>query len=122
MTTNLLRCIVPAILITTLGMGCARTNHSPMPTIDPKIKEQLDAPIDCTTAKQDIATLEDARASVAKEVISGARAIIPFSAAAGVATGDEQDRAEVATGVYNDRIDAKVAAIKRKCIAYLGEV
>jgi hypothetical protein len=93
-----------------------------MPTIDPKIKEQLDAPIDCTTAKQDIATLEDARASVAKEVISGARAIIPFSAAAGVATGDEQDRAEVATGVYNDRIDAKVAAIKRKCIAYLGEV
>jgi hypothetical protein len=112
----------PAVLVTALALGCARTNHSPMPTIDPKVKEQLEAPIDCSTAKQDVATLEDARASVAKEVVSGARGIIPFTAAAGVVTGDEQDRAEVATGVYNDQIDAKVAAIKRKCVAYLGEV
>jgi hypothetical protein len=93
-----------------------------MPTIDPAIKEQLDSPINCETAKVDIATLEKERASVAKQVISGARAIIPFSAAVGVVTGDEQDRLEVASGNYNDRIDAKIAAIKRRCVAYLGEV
>jgi len=112
MKINLLRLTVTAIPVGTLAVGCARTNHAPMPTIDPKIKEQREAPIDCSTAKEDVATLEDASASVTKEVFSGARPVIPFSEAAGVITGDEQDRAEVATGVCNDRIDAKIAAVK----------
>ena len=73
-------------------------------------------------SKEDIASLEDARASVAKQVISGVRAVNPFSAAAGVVLGDEQDRLQVASGKYNDKIDAKIAQIKRKCVAYLGEV
>ena len=118
----IIRVVIPVIVATTLSAGCARTNNSPMPTIDPALKEQLNSPINCETAKVDIATLEEERASVAKQVISGARAIIPFSAAVGVVTGDEQDRLDVASGDYNDRIDAKIAAIKRRCIAYLREV
>ena len=122
MKTKLLQVTASALLCGTLCMGCARTNHSPMPTIDLAVKEKLNAPINCSTAKHDIAILEEERASVAKQILSGARAVIPFSAVAGVITGDEQDRVEVATGVYNDRIDAKIAAIKRKCVAYLGNV
>ena len=122
MKTNLLRITLPAVLASVCVVGCARTNHSPMPTIDPEVRARLDAPVRCETARQDIAYLEDQKASTAKQVISGARAIIPFSAAAGVVMGDEQDRAEVATGVYNDRIDAKIAAIKRKCVGYLNGV
>ena len=122
MKSRIVRIAAPVLIATTFAVGCARTNNSPMPTINPAIKEQLNSPINCTTAKVDIATLEKERASVAKQVISGARAVIPFSAAAGVVTGDEQDRLDVASGDYNDRIDAKIAAIKRRCVAYLGEV
>lgn len=122
MKSSILKISISAIVASTCIVGCARPNNSPMPTIDPAVEEQLKSPITCETAKVDIATLENAKASVAKQVISGARAIIPFSAAAGVVTGDEQDRLDVASGDYNDRIDAKIAAIRRKCVAYLGEV
>ena len=118
----IVRITIPAIIATTFTVGCNRTNHSPRPTIDPAVEEQLRSPITCETAKVDIATLENAKASVAKQVLSGVRAVNPFSAAAGVVMGDEQDRLDVASGNYNDRIDAKIAAIKRRCVAYLGEV
>lgn len=122
MKATLVRVITPLILVSCLSVGCSRPNLSPRPTIDPKVQGDLDAPVNCSTAKQDIATLEDERASVAKQIASGARAINPFSAAAGIVLGDEQDRLEVASGEYNDKIDAKIAQIKRKCVAYLGEV
>lgn len=122
MKATLIRIITPLTLISCVSAGCSRPNYSPRPTIDPKVQEQLEAPINCATAKEDIASLEDARASVAKQVISGVRAVNPFSAAAGVVLGDEQDRLQVASGKYNDKIDAKIAQIKRKCVAYLGEV
>ncbi len=118
MNYTVLRVAIPAIMATSFIVGCARPNNSPMPTIDPAIQKQLDSPINCETAQVDIATLEREKASVAKQVVSGARAIIPFSAAVGVVTGDEQDRLEVASGNYNDRIDAKIAAIKGRCVAY----
>jgi len=122
MNSTLVRIIIPLALVSIFSVGCSRPNRSPVPTIDPEVKKQLDAPINCATAKQDIATLEDEKASVAKQVISGARSIIPFSAAAGIVMGDAGDRIEVATGEYNNKIDAKIAQIRRKCVAYLGEV
>ena len=122
MKTAIFRIAIPAIVASTCIVGCARPNNSPRPTIDPAVEEQLRSPITCETAKVDIATLENAKASVAKQVISGVRAVNPFSAAAGVVLGDERDRLDVASGDYNDRIDAKIAAIKRRCVAYLGEV
>lgn len=122
MKATLIRIITPLTLVSCLTLGCSRQNLSPRPTIDPKVQEELDAPVNCSTAKQDIATLEEARASVAKQIVSGARAVVPFSAAAGIVMGDEQDRLKVASGEYNDKIDAKIAQIRRKCVAYLGEV
>jgi hypothetical protein len=122
MKSILIRVITPLAFVSCLSVGCSRTNHSPVPTIDPQVKQQLEAPINCATAKQDIATLEDERASVAKQIISGARSVIPFSAAAGIVMGDAGDRFEVATGEYNEKIDAKISQIRRKCVAYLGEV
>jgi hypothetical protein len=122
MNINLCLLTLSTVLISVCVTGCARTNYAPMPTIDPQVKERLDAPVNCETARRDIAYLEEHKASVAKQVVSGARAIIPFSAAAGVVTGDEQDRAEVATGMYNDRIDTKIAEITRQCGGYLNGV
>lgn len=106
---------VPFLALTVMTTGCARKNLSPMPTIDDKAKEDLAAPVNCATARQDIATLQDEKASVAKQVVSGARSVIPFSAAAGLVLGDQRDRMEVASGVYNDKIEAKIAEIRSKC-------
>ena len=112
----------PLLFITVITTGCARQNLSPHPTIDDQAKKDLDAPVNCATAKQDIATLEEEKASVAKQVVSGVRSIVPFSAAAGIILGDQRDRMEVATGDYNDKIEAKIAEIQRKCPAAAGTV
>ena len=56
---------ITSLLIATLTTtGCARKNISPRPTIDDKAKEDLAAPVNCATAQEDIATLEDEKASV----------------------------------------------------------
>lgn len=119
---NIATFVITSLMIITLtSTGCARKNHSPMPTIDDKAKEDLAAPVNCSTARNDIATLEQEKASVAKQIVSGARSVIPFSAAAGIVMGDQRDRVEVATGEYNDKIDAKIAEIRRKCGIVIGE-
>lgn len=121
MKSTPIRLLALLTLITCSSIGCAgRKNLSPLPTIEPRAKESLEAPVNCSTAKQDIAVLEDERASVAKQILSGVRSVVPFSAAAGILLGDYKDRAEVATGMYNEAIDDKIAQIKRRCVAYLG--
>jgi len=116
MKTSLLSSIVPVMMVLVSLSGCAnRTNLSPHPTISPEAKESLEAPINCSTAYRDIEVLEDEKASVGKQIISGVRAVVPFSAAAGILMGDYRDRAEVATGKYNEDIEAKIAEIKRQC-------
>lgn len=120
MKTALLSSIIPAMLVLASLSGCAnRTNLSPMPSIAPEAKEALDAPVDCGTAERDIQVLESEKASVGKQILSGVRAVVPFSAAAGILMGDYRDRAEVATGKYNEDIEAKIAEIRRKCGTYL---
>jgi hypothetical protein len=95
--------------------GCNRRNLSPMPTISDEAKAELAAPIDCSRARQDVAILEEEKASVAKEIAAGARSIIPFSAAAGILLGDYRDRIQVATGQYNSDIEAKISLIRAQC-------
>jgi hypothetical protein len=90
-----------------------------MPTIAPEAKAALDAPINCLTAQRDIQILEEEKASVGKQILSGVRAVVPFSAAAGILMGDYRDRAEVATGQYNADIEAKIAQIRQKCGTYM---
>ena len=116
MKTSLLYSIVPALTVLATLSGCAdRANLSPRPTISEDAKESLAAPINCSTASRDIKVLEDEKASVGKQILSGVRAVVPFSAAAGILMGDYRDRAEVATGQYNADIEAKIAEIKRRC-------
>lgn len=98
-----------------LGACSNRENLSPLPSIDPKVKANLAAPVDCRYAKRDIALLEEEKASVAKQLLSGVRSVMPIAAVAGILMGDYRDRAEVATGQYNADIEAKIEHIKRTC-------
>ena len=73
------------------------------------------ARIDCATASGDIRALQSEKAHVAQRLVEGAAAIYPASAVMGVATGTESTKLSVATGDYNDAIDARIAEIKRTC-------
>lgn len=92
-----------------------RQNLSPMPSVSADAKRELKQPVNCATAKQDVATLQAEEASVAKQMISGVRSVFPIAAAAGILMGDYRDRVQVATGQYNSDLEAKIAEIKATC-------
>jgi hypothetical protein len=86
-----------------------------MPSISEEATSELNKPIDCRTARRDIQILEEERASVAKQILSGVRSVLPIAAVAGLLMGDYSDRVKVASGQYNDAIAAKIDHIRSIC-------
>ena len=113
MKTKLL--LVTSVFALSLSACSDRKNLSPLPSISEESKAAVAKPTECRTAESDIAVLREERASVAKQLISGVRSVMPIAAAAGILLGDYKDRVKVATGKYNSDIDAKIAEIQRKC-------
>ena len=71
--------------------------------------------IDCRTAYGDLRVLQSEKADLAQRVVEGATAVYPAGAVMGVLTGTEGTKISVATGDYNQMIDDRMAAIRRKC-------
>ena len=103
----MLRLLV-AVLLVLAWTGCAAP-------ISDTAKEGLAKPVDCSTAEQDIATLEAEKASVAEQAAAGARSVVPAAAVGGILMGTAGDKAKVATGKYNQEIDDKIAEIRTTC-------
>ncbi len=78
-------------------------------------KNSLAKNVDCSTAQQDIETLEKEKASVGKQALDGVRTVLPVSAVVDILKGQWTDRAFVATGEYNEAIKEKIHAIKSAC-------
>jgi hypothetical protein len=95
------------LLFFTLG-ACA-------PPITQEAKQDLQRPIDCTTAQDDIAVLQSEKSNVNQQMLAGVTSMLPTAAVMGLLTGRQQDREEVLTGQYNDMIDQKIDAIRRTC-------
>jgi hypothetical protein len=74
-----------------------------------------DASINCDTAQQDIAHLESEKKSSLEQMEKGVTSIMPSTAALHLITGTQQESKEIATGEYNDKIDAQVAKIRSTC-------
>lgn len=99
-----------------LSAGCSdRRNLSPMPTISEQAKKDIESPVNCANAQNDIAVLESEKASVAKQVLSGVRSVLPIAVVAGILMGDYRDRIHVTTGSYNKDLEAKIEEIKQTC-------
>ena len=77
--------------------------------------ESLDHPINCATAEGDLRVLEHEKAHVSQQILEGVTAITPAGAVLGILTGTEGTKLEVAIGVYNKKIDERIAAIKEHC-------
>lgn len=110
------RYLIVALAVAALG-ACAPVSE--------EAREAQAKPISCDTAEQDIATLEKEKADVADRVAAGARFVLPPVAVIDVFVGYTQEdepaeewfdgKKEVASGEYNEKIDAKIAQIKEAC-------
>ncbi len=99
---------IPVICLAIFVAACA----SP---ISQQAKDELAQPVNCATAREDIRILEQERASVAEMAKDGVTGLAPAGAVLGLITFTEDEKLEVASGVYNKKIDEKIAEIKREC-------
>jgi len=84
-------------------------------TQEKKVEQDIKRPIHCATAEGDIRVLQHEKNHVTQQIAAGVMAISPIGLVAGVATGTEGKKIQVATGEYNKQIDAKIAEIKAAC-------
>ena len=80
-----------------------------------EVMEEMDNPINCSTAEGDIRMLQEEKANVAQQILAGVSAITPAGFVIGVVTRTEQTKLTVATGEYDRMIDERIAEIKAKC-------
>ncbi len=99
---------VPIICLAILVAACAGP-------ISEVAEKELAQPINCATAKEDIRILEEEKASAAEMVKSGITGLAPAGAVLGILTLTEDEKLEVASGLYNKKIEEKIAEIKREC-------
>ena len=76
-----------------------------------------DAEIDCSTASNDIATLEGEKKKVKEKKSKSLFSITPIGMIAGAVSNDgkEDDSGDMHVDEYNEKIDAHIAKIKAAC-------
>ncbi len=94
-------------------------------TVSDDAKMQLSKDVECSTAQQDIAALEEARASTLKQITTGVQYVAPPAVVINIfrsynqdGTSEEfyNDREQVVTGEYNKSVEAKIEEIERICV------
>ena len=75
------------------------------------------APVDCSTAKDDISTLQHEKEATSKKAVKGILAFTPIGLVANAATGgDKMDKEQkLSAEEYNKKIDEHIARIKAAC-------
>lgn len=96
------------ICVSISAASCAATHQK-------QVEQDIKQPIHCATAEGDIRALQHEKAHVTDQIAAGVTAIVPIGLVAGVATGTEGTKVQVATGEYNKQIDAKITEIKTVC-------
>jgi hypothetical protein len=79
------------------------------------VEQSLTQPINCATSEGDIRVLESEKAHVGRQIVAGVASVAPAGIVLGLVTGTSGTRLRVATGEYNQRIDERIADIKRTC-------
>jgi len=74
-----------------------------------------DASVNCDTAKEDIAKLEAEKKSSLEQMEKGATSIMPSTAVLHMLAGTQEESKEIASGEYNEKVDAHIAKIKSTC-------
>ena len=101
--------ILASLLVFGFLGGCAMQQKKDM-------KEASTAlPVDCRTAEGDIRVLQSEKAYLVERAAEGVSAVTPAGAVLGILTGTELTKVEVAIGVYDQKLDERIAQIKADC-------
>ena len=75
------------------------------------------APVDCSTAKDDISTLEHEKKKTSDKAVGGILAFTPIGLVTNVATGGDKmdEEQKLSAEEYNKKIDERIAQIKKAC-------
>jgi hypothetical protein len=79
------------------------------------VEQSLNQPVNCDVAEGDIRVLESEKAHIARQVVAGVTSLVPAGIVLGLVTGTTGTKLRVATGEYNQKIDERIANIKRTC-------
>lgn len=78
--------------------------------------EQIEAsPVNCETAEQDLALLASERKRAEDSKATSLTALSPVGALIGIAKGTQDEKLEILSGDYIEKIDQKSAEIKKTC-------
>jgi len=102
MKTNLIRITLPAVIMA-FASGSSWS--------------QQQQPIDCATAKDDIATLEGEKEKTNDKIAKGIFGFTPIGLLVNTAdkVAHEDDQAEQKIKAYNEQIQQKIDSIKKTC-------
>lgn len=76
---------------------------------------QINQQINCTTAKEDIASLKMEKSSTAEKLANGIASILPTSIIFNLLTGEFTSRKAIATGEFDQMLYMKIDDIEQKC-------
>ena len=111
MKSKIIYGVIPAVLFS-IGASQAWAEDAAGPA-----DADTSAPVDCSTAKDDISTLQHEKEKTSKKAVGGILAFTPIGLVADAATGgDKMDKDQkLSAEEYNKKIDARIAQIKAAC-------
>jgi 2,3-bisphosphoglycerate-independent phosphoglycerate mutase len=106
-----LSALMMLLCLTVILSACA----SSMKKEEKMAQQDEKKPVNCATAEGDIRALKSEKVHAAQQLEAGITAVVPIGLVAGVATGTEGIKAQMATGEYNKKLDEKITEIKIQC-------
>ncbi|MFA3918593.1 hypothetical protein [Ruegeria hyattellae] len=98
------------LLLTTTAAILLTSACSMQPLKNPSTK-----PVNCATAEGDLRALNSEQKYAQSQELISATAITPAGALLGIATDTENEKLEILTGDYQNKLDTRIAEIKAKC-------
>lgn len=95
-------------------LGCA-SQYQQEAKQQQQAQQMQTQPVNCATAQTDIQTLQNEKANTARQAAAGVSAVTPIGLVAGLVTGTENEKGQVAVGDYNKALDKAIAHIKSSC-------
>lgn len=96
------------IVVTCSGCASAVNRHQ-------ALQQQLDMPIDCGLADDQIAGLESERVSAGEKFLNTLASVIPSSAIINLLSGEYSSRWQIANGNFNKQADSRIELIQQEC-------
>ncbi len=79
------------------------------------VSEIEKAPVNCETAEQDLQVLAEAKTHANNQIAKGVSAVTPLGAVLGLISGTEEEKLDMLSGKYLEKIEEKTAEIKTTC-------